>query len=75
VLDVNHQYTRLVQEQSHELVAQIRRCGREAGKRMGYKIRTLTSHPQSRDDESQSGSSPSIRIPPTRIASASETSP
>jgi hypothetical protein len=75
VLDVDHQYTRLVEEWNHELVAQIRRCGREAGKRMGYKIRTLTSHPQSRDDESQSGSSPSIRIPPTIIASASETSP
>jgi len=27
-----------------------RRCGREAGKRRGYKIRTLTSDPQQRDD-------------------------
>lgn len=73
MLDVDHQYTRLVEEWNHELVAQIRRCGREAGKRMGYKIRTLTSDPQRRDDESRSGSSSSIRTP-TRIGSASEAS-
>jgi hypothetical protein len=50
VLDLDHQYTRLVEEWNHELVAQIRRCGRQAGKRLGYKIRTLTSDPQQRDD-------------------------
>ena len=49
-LDLDHQYTRLVEEWNHELVAQIRRCGRQAGKRLGYKIRTLTSDPQQRDD-------------------------
>src|SRR5680860_480917 len=50
VLDLDHQYTRLVESWNHELVAQVRRCGREAGKRLGYKIRTLTSDPQQRDD-------------------------
>ena len=49
-LDLDHQYTRLVEEWNHEFVAQIRRCGRQAGKRPGYKIRTLTSDPQRRDD-------------------------
>ena len=73
MLDVDHQYTRLVEEWNHELVAQIRRYGREAGKRLGYKIRTLTSDPQRRDNESRSGSSRSIRTP-TRIGSASEAS-
>lgn len=32
VLDLDHQYTRLVEEWNHELTAQIRRCGRQAGK-------------------------------------------
>ena len=50
VLDLDHQYTRLVEAWNHELVAQIRRCGRAAGKRLGYQIRTLTSDPQRRDD-------------------------
>ena len=50
VLDLDHQHTRLVEAWNHELVAQIRRCGRQAGKRLGYKIRTLTSDPEQRDD-------------------------
>jgi hypothetical protein len=50
VLEVDHQYTRLVEAWNHELVAQIRRCGRKAGKRLGYKIRTLASEPDRRDD-------------------------
>ena len=50
ILDLDHQYTRLAEAWNHELIAQIRRCGREAGKRLGYKIRTLTSDPQRRDD-------------------------
>ena len=50
VLEVDHQYTRLVEERNHELVAQIRRCGRQAGKRLGYQIRTLASDPDRRDD-------------------------
>ena len=50
VLDLDHQYTRLVEASNHHLVAQIRRCGRTAGKRLGFKIRTLTSDPQQRDD-------------------------
>lgn len=51
VLDLDHQYTRLVEAWNHELVAQIRRCGRQAGKRLGYKIRTFTSDPDRRDDQ------------------------
>jgi hypothetical protein len=31
VLDLEHQYTRLVEAWNHDLVAQIRRCGRLAG--------------------------------------------
>jgi site-specific recombinase len=50
VLELDHQYTRLVEAWNHELVTQIRRCGREAGKRLGYKIRTLTSDPEQRVD-------------------------
>lgn len=51
VLDLDHQYTRSVEAWNHELVAQIRRCGRAAGKRLGYKIRTFTSDPDRRDDQ------------------------
>jgi hypothetical protein len=40
----------LVEAWNDDLVAQIRRCGRTAGKRLGYKIRTLTSDPRQRDD-------------------------
>ena len=39
-----------VEEWNHELVAQIRRCGRQAGRRLGYKIRTVASDPEQRDD-------------------------
>jgi hypothetical protein len=75
VLELDDQYTRLVEAWNRELVTQIRRCGREAGKRLGYKIRTLASDPEQRvDDESQSGSSSSARTLTTRIASASEAS-
>ena len=51
VLELDHQYTRLVEAWNHELVAQIRRCGRQAGKRLGYKIRTFASDPDRRDDQ------------------------
>jgi hypothetical protein len=50
VLELDHQYTRLVEAWNHDLVAQIRRCGRQAGKRLGYKIRTVASDPERRDD-------------------------
>src|SRR3954453_16878536 len=55
VLEVDHQYTRLVEAWNHELVAQIRRCGRQAGKRLGYKIRTFASDPDRRDDRRIAG--------------------
>jgi hypothetical protein len=50
VLDFDHQYTRLVEAWNQDLVAQIRRCGRAAGRRLGVKIRTFASDPQDRDD-------------------------
>lgn len=50
MLEVDQQYPRLVEAWNHDLVAQIRRCGRAAGKRLGYKIRTLASDPQQRAD-------------------------
>src|SRR3954468_6986066 len=50
VLEVDHQYAHLVEAWNHELVAQIRRCGRQAGKRLGYKIRTFASEPDRRGD-------------------------
>ena len=50
VLEVDHQYTRLVEAWNHDRVAQIRRCGRQAGKRLGYKLRTVASDPERRSD-------------------------
>jgi hypothetical protein len=50
VLDLDHQYTRLVEAWNQDLVAQIRRCGRAAGKRLGVNIRTFATDPQDRDD-------------------------
>lgn len=50
MLEVDQQYPRLVEAWNHDLVSQIRRCGRAAGKRLGYKIRTLASDPQQRAD-------------------------
>ena len=34
VLDLDHQYTRLVEEWNHQLVAQIRRCGRQGARNL-----------------------------------------
>lgn len=51
VLELDHQHTRLVEVWNHQLVAQIRRCGRQAGKRLGYRIRTFASDPDRRDDQ------------------------
>ncbi|MBA2560253.1 MAG: hypothetical protein H0V07_10295 [Propionibacteriales bacterium] len=50
VLDLDHQYTRLVEAWNDELLAQIRRCGSAAGKRLGYKMRTFASDPDRRND-------------------------
>ena len=49
-LEFDHQYTRQVEAWNHDLVAQIRRCGRAAGRRLGYKTRTFASDPHDRDD-------------------------
>jgi hypothetical protein len=75
VLDLDHQDTRLVEEWNHELVAQIRRCGRAAGKRLGYRSGpSPATRSGETTDESPSGSSSSIRTPTTSTASAKEAS-
>lgn len=50
VLDLDHQYSRLVEAWNQDLISQIRRCGRAAGKRLGYKIRTFATGPERRED-------------------------
>jgi DNA-binding IclR family transcriptional regulator len=50
VLELDHQYTRHVEASNEDLVAQIRRCGRAAGRRLEYKVRTFASDPRDRDD-------------------------
>ena len=37
MLDPDHQQTRLVEAWNNDRVAQIRRCDRQAGKRLSYK--------------------------------------
>ena len=43
VLEIDHQYVRTVESYNDDLAAQIRRCGRVAGRRLGYKVRTFVS--------------------------------
>jgi site-specific recombinase len=75
VLEVDHQYTRLVEAWNHDLVAQIRRCGRQAGKRLDYKIRTFATDPDRRGDRRTAvWSSSPTRTPTTRNASANAAS-
>ncbi len=50
VLEIDHQYVRTVEGYNEELAAQIRRCGRTAGRRLGYKVRTFVSDPEERQD-------------------------
>jgi len=50
VLDIDHQYVKHVEEWNQELVDQIRRCGRAAGRRLGFKIRTFATDPDVRED-------------------------
>jgi len=50
VLELDHQDSRLVEAWNHDLVAQIRRLGRAAGKRLGYQVRTFASDPEQRED-------------------------
>ncbi len=50
VLDIDHQYVRHVEEWNQELVDQIRRCGRAAGRQLGFRIRTCATNPDLRED-------------------------
>ena len=45
VLDLDHQYTRLVEAWNHELGAQIRRCGRQAGNNWATRSRPWPATP------------------------------
>ena len=45
VLEIDHQYVRTVESYNDDLAAQIRRCGRVAARRLGYKVRTFLSEP------------------------------
>ena len=49
-LEIDHQYVRWVEAQSEDPIARIRRCGRKAGRVLGYKVRTLSTDPAQRDD-------------------------
>lgn len=50
VLEIDHQYVRHVESWNQELIAQIRRCGRAAARRLGYGVRTFQSDPDKRED-------------------------
>jgi hypothetical protein len=49
-LEIDHQYVRAVDGWNQDLVEQIRRCGRAAGRRLGYRMRTLATDPTERED-------------------------
>jgi len=50
VLEIDHEYVRIVEGWNQDLVAQIRRCGRAAAHRLGYKVRTIATDPVERED-------------------------
>lgn len=50
-LEIDHQYRRLVEVWNQELVDRIRHCGRAAGRRLGYRVRTFATDPDRRDDQ------------------------
>ena len=49
-LEIDHQYTRWFDAHSEFLVAQVRSCGRRAGRALGYKVRTFATDPALRED-------------------------
>lgn len=50
VLEIDHQYARHVEAWDLDLIAQVRRCGRAAARRLGYGVRTFQSDPDTRED-------------------------
>jgi len=50
VLEIDHQYARHVEAWNQDLIAQIRRCGRTAARRLGYGVRTFQTDPDQRED-------------------------
>ena len=50
VLEIDHQYVRTVEGYDEDLAAQIRRCGRTAARRLGFKVRTFVSDPEQQED-------------------------
>ena len=51
MLDIDHQYVRHVDAWNQDLIAQIRRCGRAAARRLRYGVRTVQSDPDEREDD------------------------
>ena len=49
-LEIDHQYIEHVPENQPDRVARVRRCGREAGRRLGWTVRTFQTDPSERDD-------------------------
>jgi hypothetical protein len=49
-LELDHQYVRDLEGWNEEPVAQIRRCGRAAGRLLKYRVRTFASDPAERGD-------------------------
>lgn len=50
VLEIDHQYVRHVEAWNQDLIAQTRRCGRAAARRLGFGVRTFQSDPGRRED-------------------------
>jgi len=42
-LEIDHQYSQGVEDWNQDLVNQIRRCGRAAGRQLGYRVRTFVT--------------------------------
>ena len=49
-LDIDHQYVRHIEAWDQDLIAQVRRCGRAAARRLGYGVLTFQSDPDKRED-------------------------
>ncbi len=49
-LEIDHQYVRHCHEWDEATITRVRRCGRAAGRRLGWKVRTFQSDPDRRAD-------------------------
>jgi hypothetical protein len=74
VLEIDHQYARHVGAWDQDLIAQVRRCGRTAARRLGYGVRTFQSDPDNQEDGRVVGRSQIGRAPPAEQAGGSRPS-